>query len=59
MYVDMRAWDQLASEVPAEEITIDYTRLFGGQPSKHTPQTLLDSWKPLMEELSATQHTTA
>ena len=59
MYLDMRDWDKLVKEVLADEIVLDYTRMFGGEPQKLSPQSAVEDWKGRMKTLSSTQHTTA
>lgn len=54
---DLKLWDRLVAEVPASAgITLDYSKLFGSPPSKHSPKGLVDVWKPMMDEMTSTQH---
>lgn len=52
----MRLWDKLESEVPASEMILDYTLLYGGEPSLISPKDLVAKWRPLIDGMTSTQH---
>ena len=56
MLTDLKLWDRLATEVPAETITLEYSTVFGSPHSQHSPDGLVQQWRPLMEKMSARQH---
>ncbi|KAK5050897.1 hypothetical protein LTR84_003456 [Exophiala bonariae] len=56
LYVDMRDWDRLALEVPADHMILDYTLFYGGDPTEVTPKDLVAAWQPLIGGMTATQH---
>ncbi|MGI5453378.1 nuclear transport factor 2 family protein [Streptomyces sp. CA-249302] len=53
--VDLRQWDALPALL-AEKVTLDYTSLFGGQPSTSTPDRIIADWRAGLGHLEATQH---
>lgn len=57
LLTDLRQWDRLlASEVFAATFTLDYTAMFGGEPTQRSPADVVGMWRPLMEGLTSTQH---
>ena len=57
LLTDLRQWDRLlASEVFAATFTLDYTAMFGGEPTQRTPADVVGMWRGLMEGLTSTQH---
>ncbi|KAL1981739.1 hypothetical protein VTN96DRAFT_2296 [Rasamsonia emersonii] len=54
--IDLHDWTQLATDVLADQVIIDYTSMFGGEPQRVTPSELAAQWKPLVEGMDATQH---
>ena len=53
--VDRAAYD-LAEAAFAPEITIDYTSLWGGDPSTMTPADLMTAWRGIVPGFDATWH---
>jgi hypothetical protein len=53
--VDLAAYD-LAERAFAPKITIDYTSLWGGEPSVMTPAELMTSWRGIVPGFDATWH---
>lgn len=54
-YADRREWDRLA-EVFADEVSLDYTSLNGGEPSLLAAQDIADAWAAGLGGLDCTQH---
>lgn len=54
-HADRREWDQLR-DVLAEEVTLDYTSLNGGEPATLTAEQVIEAWSGLLGSLDATQH---
>jgi 3-phenylpropionate/cinnamic acid dioxygenase small subunit len=54
-YADRREWDKLA-EVFADQVTLDYTSLNGGEPATLTPGQIIGAWKEALGAYAATQH---
>jgi hypothetical protein len=54
-YIDIRDWDALAG-VFAEQVTLDYTSIWGGQPTVATPTQIQGEWSTLLGAFDATQH---
>lgn len=52
----MRLWDKLEVEVPANEMTLDYSLVYGGEPALLSPQDLVATWQPLIDGMTSTQH---
>jgi hypothetical protein len=55
MAVDLAAYD-LAENAFAPKIVIDYTSLWGGQPSNMTPAELMTAWRGIVPGFTATWH---
>jgi hypothetical protein len=55
--VDRLDWSALRSCF-ADEVKIDYTSLFGGEPEVIAADVLLDRWRSLLPGFDATQHLT-
>ncbi|MEM7733150.1 MAG: nuclear transport factor 2 family protein [Pseudomonadota bacterium] len=53
--VDRAAYD-LAEAAFAEEVVIDYTSLWGGQPATMTPAALMEAWRGIVPGFDATWH---
>ncbi|MEV5575443.1 nuclear transport factor 2 family protein [Spirillospora sp. NPDC052269] len=53
--IDVHDWETFPS-VFAPEVTLDYTRLWGGEPDRATPQDVTAAWSALFRGFSATQH---
>jgi hypothetical protein len=53
--VDLAAYD-LAERAFAPSIVIDYTSLWGGEPSTMTPAQLMDAWRGLVPGFDGTWH---
>lgn len=53
--VDRATYD-LAEAAFAEEVVIDYTSLWGGEPSTMTPAALMEGWKGIVPGFDATWH---
>jgi hypothetical protein len=53
--VDLARYD-LAEAAFAPSILIDYTSLWGGEPQRMTPATLMQAWRALVPGFDATRH---
>jgi hypothetical protein len=53
--IDMRRWAALPP-LFADEVTTDYTSLFGGDVQRQPRKQLIDGWQHLLSSLDATQH---
>lgn len=53
--VDRAAYD-LAEMAFAEEVVIDYTSLWGGEPATMTPEALMEAWRGIVPGFDATWH---
>ncbi len=53
--VDLAAYD-LAERAFADPVVIDYTSLWGGQPSAMTPAALMSAWRGIVPGFDATWH---
>ncbi|WP_405495912.1 nuclear transport factor 2 family protein [Nocardia sp. NBC_00511] len=54
-YIDIRDWDTFES-VFADEVTLDYTSIWGGSPATVTPGQIRADWEKLIGSFDATQH---
>jgi SnoaL-like domain len=54
-HVDHRRWQELQS-LFADQVVVDYTSLFGGQPQTVPAQDLIATWRTRLSPLRATQH---
>ncbi len=54
-YADRREWSRLA-EVFADEVTLDYTSLNGGDPVTLTPAQIIGGWEEALGAYAATHH---
>jgi hypothetical protein len=54
-YTDHREWDALAS-VFADEVTLDYTSLNGGEAVSLTPDRIVAAWRDTLGGFASTQH---
>ncbi|MFJ4776303.1 nuclear transport factor 2 family protein [Streptomyces sp. NPDC088762] len=54
-HADQRQWEALAG-VFADEVTLDYTSLNGGEPVTLTPAQIVEGWRTGLGAYSATQH---
>ncbi|MFJ5261684.1 nuclear transport factor 2 family protein [Streptomyces sp. NPDC088387] len=54
-FIDTREWDSLES-VFADEVTLDYTSLNGGEPAVVTGKGLVGAWSGLLGKFDTTQH---
>lgn len=54
--VDRQDWDAILKRVFAEDITADYTALFGGQPEEVKATKQVAVFKGLLEALDSAQH---
>ena len=57
VYTDCRRWDELR-DVFADEVTLDWTALFGGGPATVAGQEVAGIWQQGMAGWKATQHPT-
>ena len=55
--LDRRDWDALR-EVFAEELVLDYTQPFGGEPETLSGAELVERWRAQVGHLDSTQHVT-
>ncbi len=53
--IDVREWDELRT-LFADEVTTDYTSLFGGEIQRQSGDALVDMWRTVLSPLDATQH---
>ena len=53
--IDTRRWADLRS-LYADEVTTDYTSLFGGEAQRQSGDALIAGWRALLGALDATQH---
>ncbi len=53
--VDTRDWSHLR-DVLTDEVTADYTELWGGEVKPQTKDTLVESWRHTLSGFQATQH---
>jgi SnoaL-like domain len=53
--VDTRNWDHLRDTL-TDEVTADYTELWGGEVKPQTKDTLVESWQHTLSGFQATQH---
>jgi hypothetical protein len=53
--IDRRQWNDLRA-LYADEVTTDYTSLFGGEVQRQTADSLIAAWRQLLSPLDATQH---
>lgn len=54
-HIDARDWPRLRS-LYADEVTTDYTSLFGGEVQRQPADALIDAWRGILTPLQATQH---
>lgn len=54
-HTDRREWERLA-EVFAEQVTLDFTSLNGGEPAVLSPAQIVEAWTGVLGSLDATQH---
>lgn len=52
---DKRDWPRVEKAFAAT-VTLDYSSMIGGEPTKLSPQQITDSWKALLPGFEATQH---
>ena len=55
MAVDLAAYD-LAERAFADPVVIDYTSLWGGDPTTMSPAALMDAWRGIVPGFDATHH---
>jgi len=55
--IDTRRWAELRA-LFADEVTTDYTSLFGGEPQTQSGDALIAMWRQILSPLDATQHLT-
>lgn len=48
---------KLAAHQLADEVTLDYTSLFGGVPQRLSSEAVIEQWSAVFQRLRATQHT--
>ncbi|KAK2772968.1 hypothetical protein FQN52_004802 [Onygenales sp. PD_12] len=57
LYVDTKEWDKMIKEVLSpDELVIDYTSFFGGEPQKLTAEEITGQWRALLGSMDASQH---
>ncbi|REE95859.1 nuclear transport factor 2 family protein [Thermomonospora umbrina] len=54
-HADRREWDRLKT-IFADEVTLDYTSLHGGEPVTLTPGEIVDGWEAGLSGYDATHH---
>jgi hypothetical protein len=55
--IDTRRWTELRA-LFADEVTTDYTSLFGGEVMRQSGDALIAMWRQILSPLDATQHLT-
>lgn len=55
--IDTRRWTELRA-LFADEVTTDYTSLFGGDVQRQSGDALIAAWRQMLSPLDATQHLT-
>jgi hypothetical protein len=55
--IDTRRWTELGA-LFADEVTTDYTSLFGGEVVRQSGDDLIAAWRQMLSPLDATQHVT-
>ena len=58
MYLDLKRFEQIGTEVFAENMTVDYTSMFGGEPYQISGTMQAQTWKQQIEPLDSWQHVT-
>jgi hypothetical protein len=53
--IDTRRWSDLRA-LYADEVTTDYTSIFGGEAQRQSGDALIAGWRELLGKLDATQH---
>ena len=53
--IDTRRWSDLRT-LYADQVTTDYTSLFGGEVQRQSGDALIAGWRELLGKLDATQH---
>lgn len=53
--IDLRRWSELR-DLLAEDVTTDYTSLFGGEVQRQPADDLIAAWRTLLTPLDGTQH---
>lgn len=56
--VDTREFDRVPKEVFMEEVDIDYTSLFGGEPYRITSKDQIRQWQALLGHMEKSSHVT-
>jgi hypothetical protein len=54
-HADRREWERLR-EVFAEQVSLDYTSLNGGEPAVLSPAQIVEAWTGVFENFDATHH---
>jgi hypothetical protein len=54
-HADQREWESLKA-VFADQVALDYTSLFGGEPATLTPEQIVEGWTQGLGGFDATQH---
>lgn len=54
-FIDIRDWDAFPG-VFADEVTLDYSSVWGGEPARVTPGQIRADWEKLIGAFDATQH---
>lgn len=55
LYTDVRDWQRVSS-LMADEVTTDYTDVFGGQIATTSREDLVEQWRTTFQGFDATQH---
>ncbi|KAI0169828.1 hypothetical protein GGR52DRAFT_551736 [Hypoxylon sp. FL1284] len=56
MNIDLGLWDELADEVYASQVVVDYTSMFGGKPMEMTNQGYVENLRPTMTGFDSIHH---
>jgi hypothetical protein len=56
MYTDLKRWDGLLNEVLGDDVTLDYSAMFGTPPSDVTREDMAKQWEGIIGRLDSSQH---
>ena len=55
LYTDLMRWEEVEAAF-ADEVSLDYTDLQGGEPQQVTPQQIVEAWGAVFPGFESTQH---
>ena len=56
LYIDLKDFPKISSEVLADEVHIDYTDLLGGEPFTTTKEKQTAAWESQLSAYASSQH---